>query len=223
MLQRPALADVIAARNRIHHIAAVTPLKPSESLFARLGGPVLLKIETMQPTCAFKVRGAAARLLELSPAERARGVALALKSIRPGIRVIGVSSDRGPAMLRSLEAGRPILVTEEESLADSLGGGIGLDNRFTFSTVRDLVDEMLTVSDHEVGGAMRHAFLVERLVLEGAGATALAVLLREAPDVPLPTVALLTGDNVDPARHLRIVCDAGCVAAEDIDRTCARR
>lgn len=337
MLQRLALADVIAARNRIEGIAVRTPLKPSESLSARLGGPVLLKIETMQPTGAFKVRGAAARLLELSPAERgygvvtastgnhgrgvayvarhlgmravvclstlvpsnkvaalrrlgaevdvgganqdeafdrahehartagltmvspfddahviagqgtigleiiealpavasvivpvsggglASGVALALKSVRPDIRVIGVSSDRGPAMLRSLEAGRPILVPEEESLADSLGGGIGLDNRYTFSMVRDLVDEMLTVSDHEVAAAMRHAYLVERLVLEGAGASALALLLRDAPAVPPPTVALLTGDNVDPVRHRQIVCGDGCRATEEIHRACAQQ
>ncbi len=60
------------------------------------------------------------------------GIALAVKSASPGIRVIGVSMERGAAMQASLMAGHPIEVEEQRSLADSLGGGIGLHNRHTF-------------------------------------------------------------------------------------------
>ena len=73
-------------------------------------------------------------LVPLSGGGLIGGIALALKSADPMIRVIGVSMERGPAMVLSLAAGRPVAVEEEPSLADSLGGGIGLDNRYTFAS-----------------------------------------------------------------------------------------
>ena len=56
----------------------------------------------------------------------------------------------GAAMKLSLKAGKPVPVIEEPSLTDSLGGGIGLDNQYTFQLVRDLVDETLLVSEDEI-------------------------------------------------------------------------
>ena len=78
------------------------------------------------------------------------GIAVALKAVSPKIRVIGVTMENGAAMKLSLEAGKPVPVIEEPSLADSLGGGIGLDNQYTFQLVRDLVDETLLVSEDEI-------------------------------------------------------------------------
>ena len=54
--------------------------------------------------------------------------------------------ENGAAMKLSLEAGKPVPVIEEPSLADSLGGGIGLDNQYTFQLVRDLVDETYSLA-----------------------------------------------------------------------------
>lgn len=111
-------------------------------------------------------------------------------------------------MKRSVEAGRPVEVVEEASLADSLGGGIGLANRISFAMVRDLVDEIRLVSDAEVAQAMRFAFRQERLVLEGAAATPLALLLAAAANrFDGSVAAVLTGDNIDPDLFLRIVSD----------------
>jgi len=78
------------------------------------------------------------------------GVALALKAADPAIRVVGVSMTGAPAMVESLRAGRPVELDEVPTLADSLQGGIGLQNRHTFHLVRDLVDETVLVTEGEI-------------------------------------------------------------------------
>ena len=83
------------------------------------------------------------------------GIALALASAGRPVRVIGVSQDRAPVMVESLHAGRPIELPEEETLADALAGGIGLDNRHTFRMVRELVDETILVTEEEIAAGDR--------------------------------------------------------------------
>ena len=82
------------------------------------------------------------------------GIALALTASDRPVRVVGVSMERGPAMHASQKAGRPVEVEEMPSLADSLGGGIGLDNQYTFALVRDLVDEIVLVDENEIADAL---------------------------------------------------------------------
>lgn len=129
--------------------------------------------------------------------ERA-GIALVIKTLRPNCRVIGKPSDRCPAMLRSLEAGKPVRVAEQASLADSLRGGIGMNNRVTFPLIQRLVDEVCLVSDLEIAEALKFAFLEERLILEGAGGAALAAMLK-CRTANGPSAILLTGDAIDMA------------------------
>ena len=105
------------------------------------------------------------------------GVALAVKTTNPAARLVGVSMEHGAAMHASLEAGHPIAIPEVESLADSLQGGITLDNDHSFEMVNDLVDDVVLVSEEQIGVAMAEAVIEERLVLEGAGATPIAALL----------------------------------------------
>ena len=308
------------ARHAILPLIRQTPLIRSEALSARLGRNVHLKLETEQETGAFKLRGATNRLLQLSPAERQRGVvtastgnharalahaarvqgvpavvcmsplvpqnkveavralgaevqivgrnqdeaelvaielaaergltfvsafddpwviagqgtiglelledlpaldavlvplsgggliggiALALKSADPWIRVIGVSMERGPAMVQSLAAGRPVAVEEEESLADCLGGGIGLDNRYTFALVRAHVDQTVLVSETEIAAAMRHCYWQERQIVEGGAAVGVAALLAGRSLPPGDNLAVvLSGGNVDLRRFTEIV------------------
>ena len=129
------------------------------------------------------------------------GIALAVKRRRPRCRVIGVSMDRGAAMHASQQAGHPVLVHEVESLADSLQGGILLDNRYTFAMVRDLVDDILLVGEEEIGRAMAWAYWRERLILEGAAATPVAAVLHRPRETFGDHIALvLTGNAVDGAR-----------------------
>ena len=100
-------------------------------------------------------------------------------------------------MKLSLEAGKPVPVIEEPSLADSLGGGIGLDYQYTFQLVRDLVEETLLVSEDEIAQAMRYIFETQRLVIEGGAAVGVAALLAKKIEVKAKNVALVySGNNV---------------------------
>ena len=139
------------------------------------------------------------------------GVAVAAKAIKPTVRVIGASMARGAAMYESRRAGKPVAVAELATLADSLGGGIGLDNRYTLAMVRELVDELVLVSEAEIAGAIRHAYREERQIIEGAGAVGIAAL--KAARIPNPgvTVVVLSGANIDMTLHNRII------GGEDVD------
>ena len=133
------------------------------------------------------------------------GVARAIKSAAARIRVVGVTMERGCAMYQSQKAGRPVPVEELPSLADALGGGIGLDNRYTFAMVRDLVDELLLVSEEEIADAIRHAYFEERQVIEGSGAVGIAALLAGKVRRPGVTAAVVSGGNIDMALHARLI------------------
>ncbi len=145
-------------------------------------------------------------LVPLSGGGLLAGVALGMKSASPTIRVVGVTMERGCAMHASLRAGHPVQVEEVPSLADSLGGGIGPDNRYTFRMVRELVDDTVLVSEDEIAAAIRHVYEQEQLVVEGAGAVGVAALLAGRVRAGATTAVLLSGANIDMALHRRIVC-----------------
>ncbi|WP_052522679.1 hydroxyectoine utilization dehydratase EutB [Ensifer sp. BR816] len=145
-------------------------------------------------------------LVPLSGGGLAAGVTAAVKAKNPKTRVIGISMRRGAAMKASLDAGRPIEVEEFPSLADSLGGGIGLDNGFTFSMCRDLLDDVVLLSEAEIAAGILHAYQHEREVVEGAGAVGIAALLaNKIADIAGPVAVVLSGRNIDMGLHRRIV------------------
>ena len=145
-------------------------------------------------------------LVPVSGGGLASGVAAAVKAKRSPAKIIGISMDRGAAMRASLDAGKPVLVEESESLADSLGGGIGIDNRFTFAMVRDMLDDVILLSENEIAAGMAHAYMHEREIIEGAAAVGIAALLAKKIKAKGPVVAILSGRNVDMEQHRRIVC-----------------
>jgi threonine dehydratase len=306
------MRDVYMARRRIAGIAQRTPLVHSPSLSALTGRTVQLKLENVQETGSFKIRGAANRMLSLSQEERARGVitvssgnhgravayvagrlgvravvcvstrvpankvaaiqalgaevvvhgesydqataqselleqqqglmrippfddpfiiagqgtiglelleelpeigtvvvplsggglisgiGLAVKSADSGIRVIGVSMERAPVMVESLKAGRPVELLEEDTLADGLAGGIGLENKHTFSMVQRIMDEAVLVSEREIADAMVFALRTQHLVVEGSGAVGMAALLHGKIAVSgRNATVIISGGNVD--------------------------
>jgi threonine dehydratase len=145
-------------------------------------------------------------LVPLSGGGLIAGIALALKSADAAVRVVGVSMERGAAMYESLRAGRPVEVAEEPSLADSLGGGIGLDNRYTIALARELVDEVVLVSEDEIAAAMAHCYWREQQIVEGGGAVGVAALLAGKVRAPGEEIAVvLSGRNVDMRRFTGIV------------------
>jgi len=145
-------------------------------------------------------------LVPLSGGGLISGIALAMKSANPGIRVIGVSMEHAPVMYHSLKAGKPIQMGEEDTLADSLRGGIGLENQYTFEIVKKIVDEVVLVSEDEIATAMRFAFKEHRLVLEGAGAVGIAALLaKKVQNIREDIAIVLSGGNVDMDAFMEIV------------------
>jgi threonine dehydratase len=317
------LRDIYIARQAIHGFARRTPLVYSTPLSALTQGQVYLKLENLQETGAFKVRGAANRLLHMDAAERERGIvavstgnhgralawigkqlgmrvvvcvpelvlphkveamralgaevrvvgadqdaaeaaaalmvesegltwvspfddpwviagqgtigieiledlptvdvvvaplsgggllggiALAVKSASPQIHTVGVAMARGPVMVASLAAGKPVQLPEERTLADSLMGGIGLENRYTFDLIGRVVDETALVSEEEIGHAMVYALKSEKLVVEGGGVVGLAALLCKKVDVKGKSVAVvISGGNVDMGVLSRLLVEA---------------
>lgn len=154
-------------------------------------------------------------LVPLSGGGLASGVAAAMKAINPAIRIVGITIERGAAMKASLGAGRPVEVREEESLADSLGGGIGIENRLTFAMCRDLLDDVVLLSEREIAAGMRHAYFVEREVIEGAGAVGIAALLAGKVTSSGPVIAILSGRNVDMDVHRRVINGTTALARRD--------
>lgn len=134
------------------------------------------------------------------------GVGAAVKQHCRDTRLIGVSMERGPAMVMSQQAGHPVDVVEEPTLADSLSGGIGLANKLTFNLVRDLVDDMVLVSETEIAAAMAFACRAEGLVVEGGAAVGIAALLSGRVTLDAgPACVVLSGRNVAPDRLAAIL------------------
>jgi len=134
------------------------------------------------------------------------GMAMAIKSIKPSVKVIGVSIARSPAMLESVKAQRVIQVEEKDTIADSLLGGIGFDNQYTLDLVTRYVDEHVVVDEGEIKEAMRYLFFNHGIVVEGASATSLAAIQTGLIDVSDCNVAMpLTGRNVDFEKYMSVI------------------
>lgn len=150
-------------------------------------------------------------LVPLSGGGLAAGVAVAAKSVNPNVNVIGISMDRGAAMHLSLAAGHPVETEEVPSLADSLGGGIGLDNRLSFALCRDHLDGTVLVSEEEIRDAMQTVFFEDRIVAEGASVVGVAAMLAgKLPEPTGPVGTVVTGRNLDMTMFHKIM------AGEDI-------
>ena len=145
-------------------------------------------------------------IVPLSGGGLVSGLAIALKAADPRIRVVGVTMEQGAAMYESVRAGRPVDVEEAPSLADSLGGGIGLDNRYTFELIRTLVDDYVLVTEAEIARAMRHLYRNERVIAEGGGAVAVAAVLADkVSGLSGNVVCVVSGGNADMTVFTRIM------------------
>jgi threonine dehydratase len=145
-------------------------------------------------------------LIQLSGGGLLAGIAMAAKSINPGIHVVGISLERSPAMLESLKAGTPVQVEEKDSIADSLLGGIGYDNQYTLELVEQFTDEHLLVSEKEIKDGMFYIFDKYRLIVEGAAAVGVGLLMGQKINVEgKRVVAVLSGNNINSDEYIRIV------------------
>ncbi|MFE4546429.1 threonine ammonia-lyase [Streptomyces sp. NPDC056785] len=133
----------------------------------------------------------------------AAGVAVAVKSIRPEVRIVGVQAAGAAAYPLSLAAGRPVPVANPATMADGIR--VGRPGDVPFEIVRDLVDEVRTVSENSLSSALLLCLERAKLVVEPAGASPVAALLQEPDTFEGPVVALLSGGNVDPLLMQRIL------------------
>lgn len=310
----PSLDAIEAAREVVKSVVKVTPMESSRVLSEHLGSPVFLKLESLQRTGSYKIRGAFHRMSRLTPEERSRGVvaasagnhaqgvalaarelgvaatifmpvaaalpklqatrdygasvvlrghtveeplraaaeyaeqtgaifippfdhediitgqatlgleildqvpdvdtvlvpiggggliagvASAVKQVagRLGrsIRVVGVESANAASALASIEAGRPVTIRSTPTIADGIA--VARPGDLNFALIHELVDEIVTVTDDETSRAM--IFLLERakVVVEPAGAVAVAAILTKKIADAGTTVAILSGGNIDP-------------------------
>ncbi|WP_347551529.1 threonine/serine dehydratase [Pseudalkalibacillus hwajinpoensis] len=320
----PTLRDIWIAKKRIASFIKATPLVHSDRLSIESGTDAYLKLENLQPTGAFKLRGAANKILSLSEEEREKGVttfstgnhglavayvakqlgmkalicisnrvplnkvtklhdlgaevrrigenqddaeaycyqlrdeegmsvikpfddpeviagqgtialelldelpdidtciiplsgggllsgiALGLKVADPSIRIIGVSMKNAAVMYESIRINKPVTLVEQDTLADSLLGGIGPDNAYTFSMVKEYVDEIVLLSEDEIASGIAFMWHQHQMGVEGAAATAVSVLLhRKAKGISKRTAAIISGGNVDSTRLLDVITARG--------------
>jgi threonine dehydratase len=139
----------------------------------------------------------------------ASGLGLALDAAAPRARIVGVEVEASTPFTASLSAGRIVRITARPTLADGLAGNLEPD-AITFGLVRQLVDDVVVVTEDELRHAMRRLLADEHLVAEGAGAAATAaVLAGRVPGMGQRVAVMLTGGNVDE----RVVKDV--LAADD--------
>jgi len=132
------------------------------------------------------------------------GIATVVKTMRPGVRVIGVQAEKAAAYPPSLAAGKPVSLSSMATMADGIA--VGCPGEIPYAIVRELVDSIETVSEDTLSRAV--LFLMERakLLVEPAGAAAVARLLDAGPHAyEGPVVAVLSGGNIDPVLLLRII------------------
>ena len=134
------------------------------------------------------------------------GIAIALKKQKPDIKVIAVSMKRGPSMYESLKAGKPVDVIEEETLADCLGGSIGLENKYTFNIVKETIDDFVLLDEEKIAEGIKFNFESHKIITEGAAATSAMVVKDHLSEfIGTNVVCLVCGGNIDSKLFTEII------------------
>lgn len=149
------------------------------------------------------------------------GVAAAVKGAKPDVRVIGVQAEGAAAWPASLAAGKPVRLRRPHTVADGIA--VAELGEVTFAHVADLVDQVVTVGEEELSQALLLCLERAKLVVEPAGAAAVAALLKgpgllkdaglrkdagllkDAGRLPGPVCAVLSGGNVDPLLLMHLI------------------
>ncbi|MFF5469227.1 threonine ammonia-lyase [Streptomyces achromogenes] len=133
----------------------------------------------------------------------AAGVAVAVKALRPDVRIVGVQAEGAACYPPSLAAGRPVSLRNPVTMADGIR--VGRPGAVPFGIVGELVDEVRTVSEDELSAALLLCLERAKLVVEPAGASPVAALLAAPETFGGPVVAVLSGGNVDPVLMQRVL------------------
>ncbi len=139
------------------------------------------------------------------------GVAAAVKGLRPDVAVVGVQAAGAAAWPASIAAGAPRTLASMRTIADGIA--VARPGEVTYPQVAALVDELLTVEDDELSRALLHLLERAKLLVEPAGAAAVAALLAHPRRFATPAVAVLSGGNVDPLVLLHVIQHGMAAAA----------
>lgn len=131
------------------------------------------------------------------------GVAAAVKALRPDVRVVGVQAAGAAAYPPSLASGHPVALDSMATIADGIA--VGCPGELTYRMVRTLVDDVVTVSEEALSQSLLLCLERAKLVVEPAGAAAVAALMEEPRGFEPPVVAVLSGGNIDPVLMLRLL------------------
>ena len=132
------------------------------------------------------------------------GIACALKETNPKIRVVGVEPEGLPSMLRACEAGKPVTIAPEATIADGIA--VRRAGDLTLPLVSRYVDEIVTVDDEEIASAILLLLEQEKTLAEGAGAAALAAVVQAKTNLRRRrTAVLVCGGNIDVTLLAKII------------------
>ena len=145
-------------------------------------------------------------LIPLSGGGLAGGIAAVLKQLNPYIKVYGVSMENGAAMYQSIKQNKPSQVKEFISLADSLQGGIGLSNKYSFKLCQKYLDDIILVSEQEIYKALQEVYYMDNIICEGACVVGVAALMNnKIKNLQGLTSTIITGKNIDFDLHKNIM------------------
>jgi len=131
------------------------------------------------------------------------GIAVAIKTLRPDVRIIGAQAAGAAAFPPSLAAHHPVTLDQVVTMADGIA--VPRPSELSFQIVESLVDEVVTVSEDSLSRALLMLLERAKLVVEPAGAAAVAALTDAPEHFRAPVVAVLSGGNVDPLLLMRVL------------------
>lgn len=131
------------------------------------------------------------------------GIAGYVKAVRPQVRVIGVQAEGAAAYPASLAAGEPVALTQMSTMADGIA--VARPGDVPFATIADTVDDVVTISEEMLSQALLMLLERAKLVVEPAGAAAVAALMDDPTGYPTPAVAVLSGGNIDPLLMMNVI------------------
>jgi threonine dehydratase len=124
------------------------------------------------------------------------GVAYAIKTLKPSVKVYGVQAEGAPSMVKSLESGHILRLSEVSTIADGIA--VKEPGVNTFDLCQKYVDEVVTVSEDEIAAAILALIEQQKLVAEGAGAVSVAAaMFNKIPIEGKKVVCVVSGGNID--------------------------
>ena len=131
------------------------------------------------------------------------GIAVAVKTLRPDVKIVAVQAAGASSFAPSLQAGKPVPLSTMSTMADGIA--VGCPGVIPFQHVRDLVDRIATVDEDALSRALLMCLERAKLVVEPAGAAAVAALMEDPSSFEPPVVAVLSGGNVDPVLLSKVI------------------